>query len=419
MSLTPACRPHSRTRTRTRTRTGPRSRRGLRLSLVALLGASCLGGLLLAPAAGAAGDTLPGHGSGGSEQTLQQQLDELVGAPGGPPGVIVVLQRDRTSRVLRAGVADLETGRPIEPTDHMRIASTAKAFSGAVALSLVQRGALGLDSTIGRTLPRLPRAWRSVTLRQLLNHTSGLPDYTEDPEFLELLLADPRRTFDPRRLLDFVADEPLRFRPGSRYRYSNSDNIAVALMAEAVTRRPYEELLSRLVYRPLGLTDTSLPLGYEMPEPYMHGYAVEPPAPPEDVSEALSASGVWASGGIVSTPRDLTRFIRGYAAGELTSRSVLREQRRWIEGASEPAGPGRNRAGLALFRYDTRCGVVLGHTGNFPGYTQLIAATPDGRRSLTFSLTTQVNRTLDPGLLERLRAVEENAVCELLGRRGD
>ncbi|MEH0431923.1 serine hydrolase [Streptomyces stelliscabiei] len=419
MSLTPACRPHSRTRTRTRTRTGPRSRRGLRLSLVALLGASCLGGLLLAPAAGAAGDTLPGHGSGGSEQTLQQQLDELVGAPGGPPGVIVVMQRDRTSRVLRAGVADLETGRPIEPTDHMRIASTAKAFNGAVALSLVQRGALGLDSTIGRTLPRLPRAWRSVTLRQLLNHTSGLPDYTEDPEFLELLLADPRRTFDPRRLLDFVADEPLRFRPGSRYRYSNSDNIAVALMAEAVTRRPYEELLSRLVYRPLGLTDTSLPLGYEMPEPYMHGYAVEPPAPPEDVSEALSASGVWASGGIVSTPRDLTRFIRGYAAGELTSRSVLREQRRWIEGASEPAGPGRNRAGLALFRYDTRCGVVLGHTGNFPGYTQLIAATPDGRRSLTFSLTTQVNRTLDPGLLERLRAVEENAVCELLGRRGD
>lgn len=65
----------------------------------------------------------------------------------------------------------------------------------------------------------------------------------------------------------------------------------------------------------------------------MHGYAVEPPAPPEDVSEVLSASGVWASGGIVSTPRDVTRFIRGYAAGKLTSRAALREQRRWIEGA--------------------------------------------------------------------------------------
>lgn len=407
MPLTPASHPHS--GTRARTRTGPRPR-CLRLSLVALLGASCLGGLLLAPAAGA--DT---GSDTGSERALQRQLEDLVTTPGGPPGVIVVLQRNGTPRILRAGVADLETGRPIEPTDHMRIASTAKAFSGAVALRLVQQGALSLDSTIGRTLPRLPRAWRSVTLRQLLNHTSGLPDYSEDPEFLELLLADPRRTFDPRRLLDFVTDEPLRFRPGSRYLYSNSDNIAVALMAEAVTRRPYEELLDRIVYRPLGLRDTSLPLGYEMPEPYMHGYAVEPPTPPEDVSEALSASGVWASGGIVSTPRDMTRFIRGYAAGELTSRAVLREQRRWIEGASEPAGPGRNTAGLAIFRYDTRCGVVLGHTGNFPGYTQLIAATPDGRKSLTFSLTTQVNRTLNPDLLEKLRTIEENAVCTLLG----
>ncbi len=328
-----------------------------------------------------------------------------------------MLRRGETSRVLRAGVADLQSGRPIRPTDHMRIASTAKAFSGAVALRLVQQRALRLDDTIGRRLPRLPRAWRSVTLRQLLNHTSGLPDYSEDPEFRELLAEDPRRTFDPRRLLDFVADEPLRFRPGSRYRYSNSDNIAVALMAEAATRRSYEELLRRIVYRPLGLRDTSLPLGYELPEPFMHGYDVQPPGPPEDVSELLGASGVWASGGIVSTPRDMTRFIRAYAAGELTSRTVLREQRRWIEGASEPAGPGRNKAGLAIFRYSTRCGVVLGHTGNFPGYTQLIAATPDGRNSLTFSLTTQVNKTSDPALLKRLRTIQENAVCTLLHHR--
>lgn len=331
--------------------------------------------------------------------------------------MIVVLQRDRTSRVLRAGVADLATGRPIEPTDHMRIASTAKAFSGAVALRLVQQGALDLDSTIGRTLPRLPRALAVGHPPPVAEPHQRTARLHRGPGIPGTPPGGPSPYLRPRRLLDFVADEPLRFRPGSQYRYSNSDNIAVALMAEAATHRPYEELLSRIVYRPLGLRDTSLPLGYEMPEPYMHGYAVEPPAPPEDVSEALSASGVWASGGIVSTPRDMTRFIRGYAAGELTSRAVLREQRRWIEGASEPAGPGRNTAGLAIFRYDTRCGVVLGHTGNFPGYTQLIAATPDGRKSLTFSLTTQVNKTLDPDLVEKLRTIEENAVCALLGRQ--
>jgi D-alanyl-D-alanine carboxypeptidase len=185
-------------------------------------------------------------------------------------------------------------------------------------------------------------------------------------------------------------------------------------MAEAATGKRYEQLLGGLVYRPLGLRDTSLPQGYELPEPYMHGYDVSPPSAPEDISEVLSASGVWASGGIVSTPADLTRFIRGYAGGALVSPATLREQRRWIDGASEPAGPGKNKAGAAIFRYSTRCGVVLGHTGNFPGYTQLIAATPDGRRSLTFSLTTQVNEATKPDLLKKLREVEENFVCALL-----
>ncbi|MFH8394934.1 serine hydrolase domain-containing protein [Streptomyces sp. NPDC018036] len=383
----------------------------LRSSLGALLAAACLTGAMAGPADAGSGS---GSADRDHDRALRQQLEALVRSPGGPPGVIAVLTREGRSRVVRAGVAELGGGRPIEPDDHTRIASTAKAFSGAVALRLVDRRALSLDDTIGRRLPSLPRQWHAVTLRQLLNHTSGLPDYSQSPDFIKVLTADPHHHFDSRRLLDYVAGEPLLFRPGSRYQYSNSDNIAVALMAEAATGVRYEQLLRGLVYRPLGLRDTSLPQGFEMPRPYMHGYDVTPPNPPEDVSEALSASGVWASGGIISTPADLTRFIRGYAGGALISQATLREQRRWIDGASEPAGPGENKAGEAIFRYSTRCGVVLGHTGNFPGYTQLIAATPDGRRSLTFSLTTQVNKTNKPELLAKLRAVEENFVCALL-----
>lgn len=163
---------------------------------------------------------------------------------------MAVLKRGSRTEVYRAGVAKIGSDRPIEVTDHMRIASTAKAYSGAVSLQLVDRGKLRLKSTIGKVLPRLPRAWHRVTLRQLLNHTSGLPDFSDDPEFLALVTEDPRRRFDSRRLLDFVADEPLAFRPGARYAYSNSDNIAVALMAEAVTGRRYEKLLAQLVYRP-------------------------------------------------------------------------------------------------------------------------------------------------------------------------
>ncbi|WP_327720733.1 beta-lactamase family protein [Streptomyces sp. NBC_00490] len=352
-----------------------------------------------------------------TDTRLQQQLQDLVDAPGGPPGVIAVLRDGRNSRVLRAGVADLDTGRRPAPHDHMRIASTAKAFSGAVALSLVDWNTLDLDDTLGERLPHLPKAWHAVTLRQLLHHTSGLPDYSRSAGFLKIVLADPRHRFDSRKLLDFVADEPLRFEPGSRYEYSNSDNIAVALMAEAATHIPYEQLLHKLVYRPLGLRDTSLPQGYRMPKPYLHGYDVTPPDPPVDVSEVLGMSGVWASGGIVSTPSDMTRFIRGYAGGRLYGPQVVEQQRDWIPGNSEPKGPGRNDAGLAIFRYTTRCGVVLGHTGNTLGYTQLIAATPDGQRSLTFSVTTQINQAQKPDLLRRMRAVQENLVCSLLRHR--
>ncbi|MGW7166764.1 serine hydrolase domain-containing protein [Streptomyces sp. NPDC054884] len=387
----------------------PRTVRRSRPGTVIVIAATALAVLAPVTAGAAAGTAGPVN-----DRTLQRQIERFVSEPGGPPAVIAVLRDGKQTRVFRAGVADLATGRPPRVDDHMRIASTAKAFSGAVALSLVDRGALRLDDTLRGRLPQLPDAWGRVTLRQLLQHTSGLPDYSQSPGFMAELAADPRHRFDSRHLLDYVSDEPLLFAPGSRYAYSNSDNIAVALMAEAVTGTPYEELLRRLVYRPLKLRETSLPQGYRMPKPYLHGYDVSDPASPEDVSELVSASGAWASGGIVSTPLDMTRFIRGYASGALYGKHVVREQRRWITGSSVPAGPGRNAAGLAIFRYTTRCGVVLGHTGNFPGYTQLVAATPDGRRSLTFSLTSQINAVGDPVRLERLRALQENFVCALL-----
>ncbi|MFC9327586.1 serine hydrolase domain-containing protein [Kitasatospora sp. NPDC057015] len=373
--------------------------------LLVLLTAAALAG-----PAPALAQAAPPHGGDG----LQRELDELVVAPGGPPGVIAVLRRGPHTEVLRAGVSEVGTDRRPRPTDHMRIASAAKAFSGAVALSLVNRGQLGLDDTLAERLPQLPAAWGAVTLRQLLNHTSGLPDYSDSAEFRRILQDDPHHVFESRCLLDFAAGEPLGFTPGSRYRYSNSDNIAVALMAEAASGRRYEDLLRSAVYRPLGLHETSLPQGYLLPEPYLHGYAVQPPDAPEDVSTLFGASGAWASGGIVSTPRDLGTFIGAYAGGRLISPPVRAQQLTFVDGASEPAGPGRNEAGLAIFRYTTRCGVVYGHTGNTAGYTQLAVGTPDGSRSLTFSVTTQVNETGKPELLARLRGVQEDFVCSLL-----
>ncbi|WP_330294725.1 serine hydrolase domain-containing protein [Streptomyces sp. NBC_00503] len=392
---------------RTSGRTG-RIRSSLRLAAAAAVCSAVLGASVQPAQAGADRNPPPGTG-------LHQELRELVTRPDGPPGAIAVLRDGDHTEVYRAGTADVESGRPPRATDHMRIASVAKAFTGAVALGLVDRGRLHLDDTIGEVLPGQPAAWHRVTLRQLLHHTSGLPDYSASQGFIDIISEDPRHRFDSRHLLEFVADEDLEFRPGSRYQYSNSDNIAVALMAEAATGRRYESLLRELVYEPLGMDATSLPQGYRLPVPFLHGYQIDPEDGPVDVSEAFGASGAWAAGGIVSTPKDLTAFIRGYAGGALVSERLRRQQFTFIPGAlSQPPGPGRTEAGLAIYRYTTRCGTVYGHTGNTAGYTQLVAATADGRRSLTFSITTQTSLTNNPDLLARVRDIQEDFVCALL-----
>jgi D-alanyl-D-alanine carboxypeptidase len=348
---------------------------------------------------------------------LHRELQALVRMPDGPPGAIVVVQRGARRTVVSAGVRDLKTRRPVRTSDHMRLASTAKAFSGAVALSLVSQGRLSVNDTIARRLPWLPAAWGGVTLGEALQHTSGLPDFSDAPAFREYVARHLHARPAPRFMLHFIAHDRLEFRPGSRYKYSNTDNFVVALMAQAATHRSYHALLASQVYRPLGLRHTSLPAGPAMPVPYLHGYQPDPPGPPEDVSTLISAGYAWASGGLVSTPADLTRFIRGYAGARLFSRVVQRRQLRFVAGNSQPIGPGANSAGLGIFQYRTRCGTVYGHTGNTPGYTQFMAATRDGRRSVTASVSGQItNRSTGARLaaFKRLRRIEADAVCAAL-----
>lgn len=341
-------------------------------------------------------------------------LEKLVVAPGGPPGAIATLYRDGKLTTLSTGVANVKAKGAPRATDHMRIASIAKAFSGAVALHLVQAGELSLDSTIAETLPSLPKAWGQVTLAELLHHTSGVPDYTKSDGFIKQATTDPRGFVSPAKIISWVRKDPLAFKPDSRYEYSNTDNIVVGLMVEAVTGESYAEALQRIVFGPAQLTQTSLATKPAIPAPFIHGYVTAAGEEPEDVSHALSPSGAWASGGIVSTPRDLNAFIRADLGLEFFDRAQQRRQMDWwVGGESSPPGPGKNSAGLALFRYQTRCGTVYGHTGNFPGYVQFAAATADGGRAVT----TTLNIPAPEGkLLAQLRRVQTAAVCDLLGK---
>ncbi len=352
----------------------------------------------------------------GTGAKLRAALAELMAADDAPPSVSVLIQRGKRTTFLRRGRADLETGARPARNQHYRIASMAKAFNGAVALKLVALGKLRLTDTIGDVLgPGVLPFAQDVTVAQALQHTASLPDYIHQQPFIDELIADPAQYMSPLELLGFVQEVDPEFAPGERYGYSDTDNVVVGLMAEAVTGKPYEELLDRHVYRPAGLRRTSLPDTVAMPEPYLHGYEVSPHDPPEDVSEFINPALAWASGGIVSTPADVNRFFRAYVGGKLFRKGLLRAQRRWVVGSSSPPGPGRNRAGLGLFRYRTHCGTVFGHTGSFPGYRLFAAADRTGRRSVVFT----VNAQIVPGsgnqeVSDLIRHAQLDAVCHAL-----
>jgi len=222
------------------------------------------------------------------------------------------VQRGSDRSVHAAGVS--ATGSDAKPgvDEHMRAASVSKAFSAAAALALVGDGVISLDDTIAERLPDLPKEWGAVTLHQLLDHTSGLPNYTQSPGFAEAVGASPGEAVSPAELLGFVADEPLVFRPGTRYTYSNSDNVAVDLVMESGHRQGLRRRARRAGLR------------------------------------------------TARTGRDVAAgddFIRGYVAGELFGDEVREEQQRLFipAGGSDPSGPGENSASMSLFRYETEC----------------------------------------------------------------
>jgi D-alanyl-D-alanine carboxypeptidase len=341
-------------------------------------------------------------------------LEGLVTSPGGPPGAIATLYRDGKLTTLSTGRADVRKAAKPRSTEHMRIASVAKAFSGAVALNLVRSGQLGLDDTIEGVLPTLPKAWGQVTLSELLNHTSGVPDYTQSEAFFKHAETKPLAYVKPTEIIGWVEKEPLVFKPGSKYEYSNTDNIVVGLMVEAVTKQTYANELRQIVLGPAKLTQTTLATKVQIPKPFIHGYQYGDNGEQVDVSEILNPSGAWASGAIVSTPQNLNAFIRADLGLQFFDKAEQEAQMKWWPGGeSSPPGPGKNSAGLALFRYQTRCGTVYGHTGNYPGYTQFAAATADGSAAVTTSL----NIPAPTGkLLAQLRQVQTEAVCDILGK---
>lgn len=353
-------------------------------------------GALAPPAASAAARARP--------DTVQQGLSALVHTDGLPAALASVKDRAGRSRTYTAGVGDLATGSQVPKDGQVRIGSNTKVFTAVVMLQLVGEGKVGLDAAVDTYLPGLVRGHgidgRHITVRQLLQHTSGLPDYTR-------YLGDDVRYFEPRDLLDIALRHKADFAPGTKWKYSNTNYVLAGLIIQRVTGRPLAEEMDQRIIKRIGLRHTSFPAPGDrtIREPHPQGYYRDSAgAPLRDVTD-MDPSWGWAAGQMISTNSDLNRFFTALLAGRLLPAAQLAQMRTTVPAAYFGSGA---RYGLGLVSRRLSCGgVYWGHGGSLPGYETRGGATDDGRAA-HLAVTMQ---PADKAVMKRAERVVDTALC--------
>lgn len=335
---------------------------------------------------------------------LQAALDRLVAA--GVPGTIALSRHGAKVTLAVSGVRDLTTHAPIRTGDRFRIGSNTKSFVATVVLQLVGEGRLRLTDNVERWLPALVPDGAAITVRQLLNHTSGLYDYGQDPRLLAPYEHDRGHYWPPRALVALATSHPPQFPPGTDFGYSNTNYILLGLIIEAATQHTAAAEIQQRLIRPLGLADTSFP----QRDPHIagrhtRGYLTNLPpdaAAPDGTLDitVLSPSTAWTAGGIISTAADLARFHRALITGRLLRPHEQRELTTTAPGADYAMG---------VFRIDTPCGPAWGHDGSFPGYLSVSVTSPDGARQAVIALNT--DRILSEQAYTELSSTLDTAYC--------
>ncbi|MER7553037.1 serine hydrolase domain-containing protein [Streptomyces anulatus] len=325
-----------------------------------------------------------------SDARLRALLHRLTTVDGAP-GAFVETRDRRGSAVLTDGVADVERRTPLDPDSRFRIGSMTKTFTATALLLLVEEKRVHLDAPVERYLPGVVRGHgndgRRITVRQLLQHTSGLPDFLDHFDPRDIVM-DPLAHRDPLDLVNIALAHPPEFAPGAGWSYSNTGYLLVGMIIERVTGNTYGEEIERRVIEPLGLSETSVP-GDDptIPGPHPRGY-VRPgdDAPLLDIT-AVNPSVGGAAGGMISSGSDVNRFLGALLGGELLHPAQLGEMMR----TRPTGGSDGRRYGLGLESKPLpRGGRYWGHTGDFLGYETAAGATVDGRQA-----TVMVN--LGPG----------------------
>jgi D-alanyl-D-alanine carboxypeptidase len=360
---------------------------------------------------------------GPTRADVQRALERVV--DGGAPGVTAVIRGPGGLERYSAGSANLRSGRPISPRDHGRVGSVTKSFTATLVLQLAAEGKLGLEDSVQMWLPGVVPNGDRITVRQLLNHSSGIADYCSVP--LDITLCEPSpaqmaRRWTPEELVAIGVGAPPTFPPGQGWSYTNTDYVLLGRIIERATGHTLGAEYERRIFRPLGLGQTSFPASTSMPRPFSRGYDVLAGGTwPPDVTTATSPTIAWSAGAIVSTPGDLQIFMRALLRGRLVSRSLLGEMKRPAPGsldgpyALEGGGVGTYGLGLIHYTWSKACG-LWGHTGAFPGYRTIAVSNRNGRRGAAMYITSE--GLAPPGAVAGLEA-ERLLACRMrFGRIG-
>ncbi|MBZ4323404.1 beta-lactamase family protein [Streptomyces sp. SCA2-4] len=335
---------------------------------------------------------------------VQQGLNALVHSDGMPSALASVTDAKGHTRTYTAGVGDIATRAPVPRDGQVRIGSNTKTFTAVVVLQLVAEGKVRLDEHVDTYLPGLVHGdgidGGSITVRHLLQHTSGLPNYTNS-------LSDDIRYYEPRDLLDLALRQKADFAPGEGWKYSNTNYLVAGLLVQEVTGRPLAAEIDRRVIRRAGLRHTYFPAPGELrirerhPKGY---YQASPDAPFADATE-WDPSWAWAAGQLVSTNSDLNRFSSALLRGDLVPKPQLDEMRTTVP-AGHPFATGA-RYGLGLVSTPLSCGgVYWGHGGSMTGYETRGGVTEDGR-AVNVAVTTQPGEATQ----KHLEQLVDQALC--------
>jgi len=346
-----------------------------RVATVAVAGLLA-GGVLAPPAQAAPPSPRPA--------VVQQKLDHLVGDDTFP-GALAAVKDDRGRvRDYTAGVGNLSTRQPVPRNGRIRSASNTKPFTAVVMLQLADEGKVELDAPVETYLPGLVRGegidGRNITVRQLLNHTSGLPDYI----FITSIdfTATRYRQWEPQELLRAGLTQPALSPPGTRHDYSNTNYLLAGMLIEKITGRTIGQEITSRIIGPLRLRDTYWPAPGEITIRGAHprGYYAEQPGAPLVDATDQNVSAAWAAGALVSTPRDLLTFFTALLQGKLLTPDLLRQMQTTVPSGNMNYRGIDEEYGLGLATFPLTCGgTAWTHGGNSPGYLTRQAVTANGR----------------------------------------